>query len=196
MQQQALTGVRPFSLSALKPTLQPRRQRLGCNASASKDLLNFEQSSKALELQLKRSQGRSAESAAPAATSEPDGSYEADLSARRQAARDWITPWLEASRRKRSHSVMSELRGRGELLSSDQEKAALARLLGNDSAAGNGEHTPAASAGGAESNGTGAGDANEEQPSKFAPSEILEDGSMVYTLSLLQSVDYEAVLAP
>ncbi len=30
---------------------------------------------------------------------------------------------------------MSELRGRGELLSSDQEKAALARLLGNDSSA-------------------------------------------------------------
>ncbi len=39
----------------------------------------------------------------------------------------------EASQRKRSHAVMSELRGRGELLSSDQEKAALARLLGNDS---------------------------------------------------------------
>ncbi len=52
------------------------------------------------------------------------------------------------------------------------------------------------SAGGAESNGSQAGAASEEHPSRFAPSEILEDGSMVYTLSLLQSVDYEAVLAP
>ncbi|BDA48995.1 hypothetical protein COCOBI_13-1050 [Coccomyxa sp. Obi] len=193
MQQQALTGVRPFSLFAPKPTFQPRRQRLACKAAASKDLLNSEQTSKALELQLKRAQGRSAESAAPEATSKPDGSYEADLSARRQAARDWITPWLEASQKKRSHAVMSEMRGRVELLSSDQEKAALTRLLGNDSSAVNQEN---GSAGGAESNGSGAGAASEEQPSRFAPSEILEDGSMVYTLSLLQSVDYEAVLAP
>ncbi len=74
MLQQGLTGVRPFSLFAPKPTFQPRRQGLACHASASKDLLNAEQRSKALELQLKRSQGRSAESAAPAATSQPDGS--------------------------------------------------------------------------------------------------------------------------
>ena len=74
MLQPALTGVRHFSLFAPNPTLQPRRQQLACKASASKDLLNAEQSSKALELQLKRSQGRSAESAAPATTSKPDGS--------------------------------------------------------------------------------------------------------------------------
>jgi hypothetical protein len=39
----------------------------------------------------------------------------------------------------------------------------------------------------------------EQQPaaaSRFAPAEVLDDGSMIYTMALLQSVDYEAVLAP
>lgn len=45
--------------------------------------------------------------------------------------------WMvqEARQRSQSHAVLSELRSRGELLSDEQEKAALARLLGTKPAA-------------------------------------------------------------
>lgn len=56
-----------------------------------------------------------------------------------------------------------------------------------------GEAEAAAATTGVES---GAESGSEEQSTRFAPSEILEDGSMVYTMSLLQSIDYETVLAP
>ncbi len=46
----------------------------------------------------------------------------------------------EVAQRKQSHAVMSELRSRGELLSDEQEKAALARLLGGNSAAVRPQH--------------------------------------------------------
>ncbi|KAK9918894.1 hypothetical protein WJX75_007925 [Coccomyxa subellipsoidea] len=191
MQRPASAGLQPFTRSIPNATLRPRQLRLICRASESNDLLNAEQRFKALELQLKRSQAKSSESTAPAASTKSDKTFEADLAARRQAAREWITPWLEARQRSQSHAVLSELRSRGELLSDEQEKAALARLLGTKPAA---EEDPGAAA--PESNGSGAVSATEEQPSRFAPSETLEDGSVVYTLSLLQSVDYEAVLAP
>jgi hypothetical protein len=45
----------------------------------------------------------------------------------------WVVQ--EARQRSQSHAVLSELRSRGELLSDEQEKAALARLLGTKPAA-------------------------------------------------------------
>ena len=36
----------------------------------------------------------------------------------------------------------------------------------------------------------------EDHPSRYAPSEVLEDGAVIYSMALLQAFSYEDVLAP
>ena len=38
--------------------------------------------------------------------------------------------------------------------------------------------------------------AEEDHPSRYAPSEVLEDGAVIYSMELLQALSYEDVLAP
>lgn len=38
--------------------------------------------------------------------------------------------------------------------------------------------------------------AAEDHPSRYAPSEVLEDGAVIYSMELLQALSYEDVLAP
>ena len=38
--------------------------------------------------------------------------------------------------------------------------------------------------------------AAEDHPSRCAPSEVLEDGALIYSMELLQALSYEDVLAP
>ena len=50
----------------------------------------------------------------------------------------------------------------------------------------------------AEANGTPESPATtaEDHPSRYAPSEVLEDGAVIYSMALLQAFSYEDVLAP
>lgn len=74
MQLQAVAGLQPFTITKSTISVRAWKQRFPCRVSASKDLLNSDQSAKALQIQLERAQARSAGTAQPAATAQIDRS--------------------------------------------------------------------------------------------------------------------------
>jgi hypothetical protein len=61
------------------------------------------------------------------------------------------------------------------------------------------EHPSKEAPSGSSAGGSGDGElpaAAEDHPSRYAPSEVLEDGAVIYSMELLQALSYEDVLAP
>ncbi|CAK0786448.1 hypothetical protein CVIRNUC_009661 [Coccomyxa viridis] len=185
---------------------QSRSVHLQIRLERSNNLLSAEQTSRAMERQLQRAKdGVNGNASAANAQDPPEQTNDSDLSARQQEARDWISAWREGSApesasspeaQAESQKVLAEVRASNPLLTKEQERAAMERLLNKGTRSVEEDAD-------ADVKGTSATDADSSTSSqpdseggKYAPKETFEDGSVMYAASDLEAVAYEAVLAP
>ncbi|KAK9823449.1 hypothetical protein WJX72_002846 [[Myrmecia] bisecta] len=171
------------------------QDKVAADSRAAGDLAS-DHTKKALEFQLKRSAQIQANrnEDLPVPDPEPNQALQEDLKRRQQEARRWIAPWLDAKARKRSQEANAHVRGRGAAMSSEQESAALERLLqqnGRQAAAGASE-AAADPSGFSEADSASSNDSR----SRVKPCETYEDGSVLYTAAVLGDVNYEDLLTP
>jgi len=172
---------------------QRRAHKRAVQAKVETERGNFssDQAQRALQYQLERSASpQLPESTQP---QQPPESYEQDLKRRQTKAREWITPCLTIKARNRSLDTLATLCETTAGLTSEQQDTALKRLLG--------QSWQVAAAHPVAYDSDEELDSFDEEGSpvsgaadKIAPASSWEDGSILYTSSILEDCSYEDVL--